>query len=111
MHFEWVWDGHTVYVVQADSGDEIRAGVNPKTLVKLSAGSIGKLSLEAFKEASANDYAAYPKLANAGMYQKLGYTITTFYVLDDRTEIKSILEKGVCSDKVRELARQNGTGG
>ena len=100
VHFEWVWDGNTVYVVQADSGDEVRAGIDPKTLVQLSSSSIAKINLEAFREASTDDYASYPKLANAGMYQRLGYEITTFYVLDDPGEIESILKKGVCSGKL-----------
>ena len=33
VHFEWVWDGRAIYLVQADRCDEPAGGVEPKNLV------------------------------------------------------------------------------
>lgn len=103
VHFEWVWDGQAVYLVQADPCDEIIGGINPADLVQ----SLPKLkivpsNLQKFREASPNDYQQYRKLANARLYRELGYEMVPFYVLDDAVEIRSIIQEGKCSKALLE---------
>ncbi|MGQ0622402.1 MAG: ribbon-helix-helix protein, CopG family, partial [Panacagrimonas sp.] len=38
-----------------------------------------------------------PQVSNAAIYKRLGYDIVPFFVLDDSTEIKLIVEHGSCS--------------
>lgn len=102
VHFEWVWDGHAVYIVQADSCDDVAGGVDPKQLVQRLPKSISDFTLlKAFREATDDDYKQYRKLANASQYKKLGYSMPPFYVLDDLEEIRRIIEDGNCSEAVR----------
>jgi len=99
VHFEWVWDGRTVYVVQADEYGIKNGGVDPRTLVKLPNLAIsGDTELKAFRLANSNDFSIYRKLGNAKLYQDLGYTMVPFYVLDHPEELKALLEDGKCSD-------------
>lgn len=98
VHFEWVWDGQAIYLVQADPCDEIIGGVYPADLVQ----SLPKLgivasNLQKFREVSPNDFQQYRKLANARLYRELGYEMVPFYVLDDAVEIRSIIQEGRCS--------------
>lgn len=103
VHFEWVWDGQAVYLVQADSCNEIIGGVHPADLVQ-SLPKLGIMSsnLQSFREASPNDYQQYRKLANARLYRELGYQMVAFYVLDDPVEIRSIIQDGKCSKSLLE---------
>jgi predicted house-cleaning noncanonical NTP pyrophosphatase (MazG superfamily) len=101
VHFEWVWDGANLYVVQADPCDEVARGKNPHSLVKASIGTISPpLGLEVFRPASERDFQTYRKLANANLYRKLGYASVPFYVLDNAHELKNIVIEGRCSDAV-----------
>jgi predicted house-cleaning noncanonical NTP pyrophosphatase (MazG superfamily) len=99
LHFEWVWDGTVVRIVQADPCDATPQGVDPKSLVKAPpARSHTTLALEAFRPATAHDFDAYRKLANAKVYRELRYDIVPFFVLDNPIEIQSIVQHGRCSD-------------
>lgn len=102
VHFEWVWDGRAIYLVQADACDDHAEGVKPRDLVQIPARaskSPGVLSM--FREANAADYEQYRKLANARLYRELGYEMVPFYVLDDQDEIRRIVEHGQCGEALR----------
>ncbi len=102
VHFEWVWDGRAIYLVQADQCEETPAGVEPKHLVhvpKKSGASAKKLAV--FREATSQDYQDYRKLANTRVYREIGYGMVPFYVLDDPREIELILKNGICSDALQ----------
>jgi predicted house-cleaning noncanonical NTP pyrophosphatase (MazG superfamily) len=102
VHFEWVWDGHAIYLVQADGCDDTAGGVDPKDLVQLPPKRrISGSSLRLFREASAADYQDYRKLANVRLYRELGYEMVPFYVLDDQVELKRLVEEGRCSDDLK----------
>jgi predicted house-cleaning noncanonical NTP pyrophosphatase (MazG superfamily) len=102
VHFEWVWDGRTMYIVQADTCDENSHGVDPKSLVRAhAAGSSMPLQLEVFRAATVEDFAKYRKLANAKTYRDLGYQIVPFFVMDDASAIQSVVKEGRCSDAMR----------
>lgn len=99
VHFEWVWDGRTVYVVQADEYGNKNGGVDPGSLVKIPvAASLSGKELRAFRLATAEDFSTYRKLGNAKLYQDLGYNMVPFYVLDNPDELKVLLNEGRCSE-------------
>ena len=102
VHFEWVWDGKEIYLVQADACDEPAGGVDPKDLVSApKKNSINKGELRLFREATEKDYRDYRKLANARLYRNLGYEMIPFYVLDDQKEIQHLIDNEACSDVLR----------
>lgn len=99
VHFEWVWDGFSVYIVQADGCDEHSGGIEPRDLVRsFSSPKILATSLRVFREATEADFQSYRKLANAKTYRELGYDVVPFFVLDDQDEVRRIIEDGACSE-------------
>lgn len=90
MHFEWVWNGNAIRIVQADIADSTR-GTDPKSLIPAYVPEISIESLSAFKAATAQQYEGYAKLRNAKLYRGLGYEMPTFYVLDDTNKLSDIL--------------------
>ncbi|GAB3359111.1 hypothetical protein GCM10027430_30460 [Lysobacter tyrosinilyticus] len=97
---EWVWDGSAVWIVQLDYL-EPRAGVLPKSLVTEAAVPAVAGELEIFTRSSADQLKVYKKLANARLYSTLGYTMPSFFVLNDQDAINSIVRDGVIPDSVR----------
>lgn len=97
VHFEWVWDGANVFIVQADPCDGASGGVDPASLVRIPGQHVSGLRLERFRIAVDNDFGSYRKLANARLYQELGYTAVPFYVLDSPDELRLIVEEGRCT--------------
>lgn len=102
VHYEWVWDGRAVYIVQADPCDEIAEGVDPRHLVKsLRENLCTAPRLEGFRSAAEADFSRYRKLENARIYRDLGYDIVPFFVLDSEIEINLIVRDGNCSDALK----------
>jgi predicted house-cleaning noncanonical NTP pyrophosphatase (MazG superfamily) len=98
MHFEWVWNGKSIRVVQADIADP-QGGVDPTSLVADKVPRILIQDLRTFKKATTPQFRSYTKLRNAWLYQQLGYTMPFFYVLDDAGVIAKILN-GIIPDEV-----------
>jgi predicted house-cleaning noncanonical NTP pyrophosphatase (MazG superfamily) len=91
MHFEWVWNGSAIRVVQADIADSV-SGVDPISLVPSQVPEISIESLSAFRAATAQQYDRYAKLRNAKLYREFGYVMPKFYVLDDPNKLSTILD-------------------
>ncbi len=91
MHFEWVWDGQTIMIVQADA-EEHNRGTVPRSLLQGRIPEIKVDLLRVFRIANSSDYDRYKKLRNAKLYKSLGYEMPVFYVLDDVSVLKSIRE-------------------
>jgi predicted house-cleaning noncanonical NTP pyrophosphatase (MazG superfamily) len=91
LHFEWVWDGTRVRLVQADAA-EAAAGLSPYEVLPSEVPDIPPQSLLSFKIATEEHYKRYGKLRNARLYRELGYQMPSFYVLDDPGAIASILQ-------------------
>lgn len=103
VHFEWVWDGNVLYVVQADACDDVPGGVVPEACVQSPPKAKALLAtLRVFRQATDEDFLLYRKLANAKLYRALGYDMVPFYVMDDAAELQLILNEGRCSDALRE---------
>jgi predicted house-cleaning noncanonical NTP pyrophosphatase (MazG superfamily) len=91
IHFEWIWNGNRVLIVQADMDDSSAEGTRPAEVLPKRIKVVGVNDLQAFRLASSNDYQSYKKLRNAKVYGDLGYTMPPFYVLSDARSIGSIL--------------------
>ncbi|MGH7778781.1 MAG: hypothetical protein ACREQR_03015 [Candidatus Binataceae bacterium] len=108
IHFEWVWDGQTVRIVQADA-EEHRRGTAPKSLLQVRIPKIQVEVLQVFRIANSNDYGRYKKLRNAKIYRSFGYQMPTFYVLDDAEVLKSIrggVLPSLCLADLEELTKR-----
>ena len=90
LHFEWVWNGNTVKMVQAEVA-EFSSGIDPSTTIPADLPGLNVARLKSFRLATEGDYENYGKLRNAKMYTDIGYAKTDFYVLEDPKEIASIL--------------------
>ncbi len=88
--FEWVWDGKTVHIVQADEAG-LATGVNPRSLLPTQIHSCELASLKFFHPANQEDYERYGKLRNAKLYKELGYNMPVFYVVDDKDVVECVL--------------------
>jgi len=99
VHFEWVWTGQALFIVQADACESNEQGVDPKKLVTSIApkGDFDGSGLKLFRPIIQEDFENYRKLKNVRLYTNIGYNVGTFYILDDAELIKSILTGKKCS--------------
>jgi predicted house-cleaning noncanonical NTP pyrophosphatase (MazG superfamily) len=103
LHFEWVWSGTELWIVQVDVA-KMAEGVNPLSLFPSSIASIVPTSLTLFRTATTADFGKFGKLRNARTYAQLGYAMPQFFVLDDPDCIRSILSGLISEDLARDLA-------
>ncbi|MFZ5452448.1 MAG: hypothetical protein ACOZF2_11360 [Thermodesulfobacteriota bacterium] len=89
-HFEWVWDGKVIRIVQADEADPA-IGFKPRSLLPKRICTLSPPYLQIFRVASDQDYENYGKLRNAKLYQNLNYNMPLFYVLDDPRVMDNLL--------------------
>jgi predicted house-cleaning noncanonical NTP pyrophosphatase (MazG superfamily) len=83
-HVEWVWDGKTVWLVQLDELMPKVGGSHPDAIVAgYRRADVLPGELKAFRVATSVDMATYKKLANAKLYESLGYIMPPFYVLSN----------------------------
>lgn len=102
-HFEWIWDGTNVWVVQLDFLTQESIGVSPKALVSQSKRApIDDSTLKHFGSAKQEHFASYRKLANARMYQELGYSMPTFFVMNDKKIMQSVIKNGVVPTSLKD---------
>jgi predicted house-cleaning noncanonical NTP pyrophosphatase (MazG superfamily) len=102
IHFEWVWDGAVVSIVQADPAERHR-GVDPRSLLAVNVPLWNAQSFQSFHSAEQSDYERYDKLSNAHLYRTLGYEMPEFYVADETPLIDSILAGEIPEPLERDL--------
>lgn len=90
IHFEWVWDGRKIWIVQADAA-ELTVGVDPRQLFSTKISSLKVKCLRTFRLAGESDYKKYIKLRNAAIYRQLGYRMPPFFIIDNQKIIRSLL--------------------
>jgi len=100
IHFEWLWDGRAIRIVQADEAAPA-IGVKPRSLLPKWISSFEPGSLQVFRPATEEDFERYGKLRNAKLYKELGYNIPVFYVLDDSETVGRIFS-GIMSSGLEE---------
>lgn len=94
LHFEWVWNGSRVYIVQADACEE-QVGINPYSLLPAAIAQAPTDILQCFRKAEKDDFDKYRKLSNTRLYTDLGYKLPNFFVLDDFVYINELIEGNV----------------
>ncbi len=115
VHFEWIFDGDYIFLVQADEESE-STGINP---LKRSVMSIERPTREStifprcvhkLSAEDADKYKSYYKIQNPLLYQKLGQNIAPLYILDNENTL-SLLAQGIVSQELesdlRVLASQS----
>lgn len=103
-HFEWVWDGKSVYVVQLEDATRIK-GIDPHSLIPKKIISISPSDLRVFRIAQSGDFDKYEKLKNARLYESLDYKMPAFYVIDDSQIIQDLLLGNISTDLKSDLQK------
>jgi len=90
VHFEWVWDGSEIYVVQADQESKSQ-GVDPTNIVsEISYPS--NFKPQSLVEITKDHAQRFNKIRNVFTYMKLGMPRINLYVLDDQKIIRELAE-------------------
>ena len=103
VHFEWLWDGGAVHVVQADHASDLKTGSSPESLLRAPFVPPADQLLTKFRHATAADEGR-PKIRNHFMYSRLGIPQPPFYVLEDPAEITRLLDGEASSALLHDLA-------
>lgn len=101
MHFEWIWDGSKLFLLQAD--EEIiddSTALDPKKLILNNSVNdyIPKCLIPIDQFKSENEY---DKLKNTLLYQELNLFSYSLYVLNNKLILKE-LSKGIISEELNE---------
>ncbi len=91
LHFEWVWNGTQIYIVQSDACGE-HEGVDPYSLLPKSIPTANIDALKCFRKATKADIDKYRKLSNTKLYARFGYVLPNFFVLDDPKLIRELID-------------------
>ena len=91
VHFEWVWNGATVYIVQADEESEWN-GHDPVQEHETRNYKAVSLTPRCLRRITADDASAarFPKIANVFTYLKLNLPTAPLYILDNRNVIRQL---------------------
>jgi predicted house-cleaning noncanonical NTP pyrophosphatase (MazG superfamily) len=91
VHFEWVWDGHAVFIVQADEESEWH-GHNPVQEHEARNYKAIDLKPRSLRRVTAEDTSAarFAKIANVFTYLKLRLPTAPLYILDDQKAIRHL---------------------
>jgi predicted house-cleaning noncanonical NTP pyrophosphatase (MazG superfamily) len=89
LHYEWVWDSQTIYIVQADQENE-SIGVDPTKVYDIKSPITSKFKPKCVKIINETDACRYGKINNVFTYMKLGLPVTPLYILDVQSIIDNI---------------------
>ncbi len=102
VHFEWVYDGYYIYLVQADE-ETATDGIDPMKIARNSV-SINESSCAGFPHCvhlleaeDAERYQKYAKIHNPLLYHRIELSTAPLYILDDEATLES-LAKGIVTD-------------
>jgi predicted house-cleaning noncanonical NTP pyrophosphatase (MazG superfamily) len=91
LHFEWVWDGHRVFIVQADR-EQTTDGIDPRKIQKSRATGSTNFSPTCLQQITDEHAKKYNKIRNVFTYRKLGLPIGKLFILDDQSVINDLAE-------------------
>jgi predicted house-cleaning noncanonical NTP pyrophosphatase (MazG superfamily) len=98
VHYEWVWDGRIVYIVQADR--ETTNGGEDPTVHKTERQNFLRITPRCLARISQKHGSKYEKVRNVFTYIKLGLPAADLYILDDQEAIAQ-LAQGVVLNALR----------
>ena len=105
MHYEWVWDGQVVYVVQADPAPDEFDGAIPKDRLATAPVPSPSTELRRFVIATEDDSLNVAKLRSHMRYKTQGYWQPTFYILHDPRALAAIVAGDLPMDVEGDLRR------
>lgn len=103
VHFEWVYDGDYLYLVQADE-EKSSSGIDPTKLsCKPEEGNKSTdrnfpHCLRMLRAEDTERYKPYAKIQNPLLYRRLELSTAPLYILDDKNTLKSLAEGVVPPD-------------
>lgn len=103
LHFEWIWDGQRIYIVQADQENE-STGINPTKVHINRLSPTHKFSPKCIKIISQKDASQYSKIHNVFTYLKLGLPVAPLYILDDQSIINDIVSGIIAPDLKEDIS-------
>lgn len=98
LHFEWIWDGYSIFLVQADQVAK-KKGENPYLLPVPNLIN-NEYKFKVLRSFSKEDIAKYGKLRNVDIYTQLNLPTVPLYILDYQKISKSIIN-GRLSDELK----------
>lgn len=105
LHFEWVWDGNHIWIVQADECNKEKGEVPENLLLqKKGIGQLNYTDLKVFRKVNESDFQKFKKLDNARIYkQNLGFDLIDFYILDLDIEIKKLINNKPSTELINDI--------
>ncbi len=99
VHFEWVWNGRTVYIVQADEESEWH-GHDPVEEHEARDYKAVEFKTRCLRRVTAEDHSAarFAKIANVFTYLKLNLPTGPLYILDDQGIIRQLSSGKIRTD-------------
>jgi len=99
IHYEWIWDGRVLWVVQADP-DPDRPGSGPRALRDKGRSRALPSGLSLFVEETDIPYGRWPKLDCVKVFKQCHLPTVKFWVLEEERALAE-LGRGVASDEIR----------
>ncbi len=101
FHIEFVFDGKSIYVVQADNTCSKKNAVNPKEYdIKVNK-VFEEWKPKILKQYNVEESSVYSKLQNVKNYHDLGFCTVPLYFLEDKNTLLE-LKQGKVNDKLKE---------
>lgn len=100
-HFEFVWNGKQIYIVQNDQEEIDKEGENPLDFPVQIDREDNFSNFNRLRLVNERDSELYKKVQNALLYQRLGLTVAPLYILDDRETIED-LTQGKIEDELKQ---------
>lgn len=108
VHFEWVYDGDFIYLVQADE-ETVNNGVNPMkngcqtTQCEPITDEGFPHCVHALKAEDAEQYKRYAKIQNPLLYHRIGQSTAPLYILDDQAALEDLSNGIITKELERDL--------
>ena len=103
IHFEFLWDGQKIYLVQADVATENNTGKENPLDYNITVSDIAdSLNFKVLRLANDTD-SRFSKVANHLLYRKVGLQTVPLYILDNREYIEQLKKQVMPSDLEADL--------
>lgn len=99
LHFEWVWDGGSLWLVQADQAPDA-CGERPSALEFSTAPANAVTQLETLQPEATIPEGLWPKLDCVKVFRRCGLPTTALWVLSNRRMLAQ-LRKGTCPPRLQ----------
>lgn len=88
IHYEWIWDGYFVFIVQADEENEL-IGDDPNK-IQLKDNFLKDFKPKCLNNLNTDFSNKYSKIRNIFIYKELNLPIAPLYILEDKEILKDI---------------------